>query len=655
MIAANRMKFIEQAVAHMVAMCGILCCLVAGTAHAQTGHRCGTMHRHAHLMKTDPVYKKNRELIEVQTQKYVANLKSRPAKEFDQNTITIPVVVHIIWRNNNQNLSAERVQEQIDLLNDDFQALNEDITQVPGVFLPDVGNMNIEFCLASWQDKAGKWHEPITRTKTKVREFSISKEDAKQFSTGGHDAVRPGEFLNIWVCGLRPGLLGYATFPGGKPKNDGVVIAPYAFGRNQSGGNTYTGRTLTHEVGHWLNLYHIWGDRSCGDDLVDDTPRQEKANYGCATFPRNPNSCGTGNPDGDMFMNFMDYSNDACLHMFTKGQKERSRALFAASGVRETLTMSGFLCAYTPGIQNVCPCLPPDNPQVTNVTDYSIQVKWNALSQGQQFEVRYRKAVGGIWNNSGTQQGTTFDINGLVKNTLYSIQIRGYCAEKGLYSDWRSINVTTTQNRCPELNVTVDTVGATFVEFSWTNSSDYQYVEIHYSNEVAGGEIQQNRIQVTSQSLRIDSLKPDSYHNFEILAYCVSGLVTYSKVIKTTEVDDCATVTNLRHTLTGNGQNGALIEWDLPTDPPDKYVLSYNLKSGYIGTQDTLVNTTQQKVLTGLTAGKEYIVQLYSICGAEKVTGPGITFTTNSQQPNSTIDPHKALAFSAHAFKSSCE
>ncbi|RYF77048.1 MAG: zinc metalloprotease, partial [Cytophagaceae bacterium] len=148
------------------------------------------------------------------------------------------------------------------------------------------------------------------------------------------DPIDPAHNLNIWICNIGGGILGYAQFPGGSAATDGVVIGPQYFGNTGYVAAPYDkGRTATHEIGHWLNLRHIWGDASCGNDLVADTPTQQTANYGCPSFPHV--TCGNG-ANGDMYMNYMDYTNDPCMYMFTNGQTTRSRALFASDGVRNT-------------------------------------------------------------------------------------------------------------------------------------------------------------------------------------------------------------------------------------------------------------------------------------------------------------------------------
>ena len=184
--------------------------------------------------------------------------------------------------------------------------------------------------------------EPIKRVSTKIKSWSTN-DAVKKSNRGGSDAIDPATKLNIWVCNLGQGLLGYAQFPGGNPSTDGVVILYSAFGsKNIFKTGRYStpydlGRTATHEVGHWLNLRHIWGDDggACsGSDLVDDTPNQGDENYGVPSFPTV--SCSNG-PNGDMFMNYMDYTDDRGMYMFTALQKSRMEALFTSTGARAAL------------------------------------------------------------------------------------------------------------------------------------------------------------------------------------------------------------------------------------------------------------------------------------------------------------------------------
>ncbi len=250
--------------------------------------------------------------------------KSRNFSENDlkapNGTIGIPVIVHVIYRTNRQNISNAQIQSQIDVLNKDFTATNSDVSQVPNEFAGRVANANFRFTL-----------QQVTRKQSSRRSWG-TRNRMKFASRGGVDAIDPSRNLNIWVCNIGGGILGYAQFPGGNPATDGVVVSPQYFGdRGFVSAPFDEGRTATHEVGHWLNLRHIWGDGNCSrDDFVSDTPVSSAPNYGCPRYPTV--RCGSN----DMTMNYMDYVDDRCMYMFSNGQKNRMRALFSSGGARES-------------------------------------------------------------------------------------------------------------------------------------------------------------------------------------------------------------------------------------------------------------------------------------------------------------------------------
>lgn len=240
--------------------------------------------------------------------------------------IEIPVVVNVLYKTDAENISQQQIQSQIDVLNADFNNTNSDKNSVPSIFSSSVGTVGVRFVLAATNRKA-------------TNKKSWGTNDAmKKSSQGGIDPTDPALNLNMWSCNLGRGLLGYAQFPGGNPATDGVVVLYSAFGsRALYPGGTYIskydlGRTATHEVGHWMNLRHIWGDDggSCsGSDDVADTPNQANYNYGCPTFPHR-----TCSNNGDMSMNYMDYTDDRCMYMFTNNQAQRMLAVFASGGPR---------------------------------------------------------------------------------------------------------------------------------------------------------------------------------------------------------------------------------------------------------------------------------------------------------------------------------
>lgn len=247
--------------------------------------------------------------------------------------IRIPVVVHVLFNNPVQNISDEQIQSQITALNADFRRMNADRTNTPAAFQSFAADARIEFCLAK-VDPQGRPVSGINRKSTSVAQFAA--DDAmKNNASGGVSPWDSKRYLNIWICNLGGRSVGYATLPSGPADKDGVVIAYDAFGTvGTLRANFDKGRTATHEIGHWLGLKHLWGDNECGDDSVDDTPRQRSFNFGCPNFPR-VTSC-SPNSTGDMFMNYMDFTNDACMNMFTKGQVRRMRALFAQGGPRNS-------------------------------------------------------------------------------------------------------------------------------------------------------------------------------------------------------------------------------------------------------------------------------------------------------------------------------
>jgi hypothetical protein len=280
-------------------------------------HRsCGAPQVHHRLLE-DRQYQQNRIDIE----RYTSRFMLWGARTRRAGAITIPVVVHVVYGNVIENISDAQVQSQIDVLNLDYTAANADKGNVPKVWSNLPADAQIKFALATL-DPDGNKSTGITRSQAGPQ-FFTTDDTVKSKATGGADPWPSDRFLNIWVCNLGGGLLGYAQFPGGPAATDGVVILYTAFGTTGTATAPFhLGRTTTHEVGHWLNLIHIWGDRlDCsGTDLVDDTPPQQAPNYNKPTFPHI--SCNNG-PNGDMFMNYMDYVDDDSMVMFTPGQVAR--------------------------------------------------------------------------------------------------------------------------------------------------------------------------------------------------------------------------------------------------------------------------------------------------------------------------------------------
>jgi hypothetical protein len=316
---------------------------------------CGTMDYLEQQIQQDP-----QRLIQLkQIEQHTKEILQHATRTVD-GVISIPVVVHVVYNVNNpsENISDAQIINQINILNEDFRRLNADAVNTPAMFQSVAADSEIEFCLAD-VDPNGNPTDGITRTPTTVTAFSTNN-NVKFDATGGHDAWPAADYMNFWICDLFGGLLGYAQFPGGPASTDGIVCDYQYVG--SIGTATFPfdlGRTATHEVGHWLNLRHIWGDGGCGvDDFVSDTPLAGGANtngFPC-TFP-GANSCNTGSNDQpDMFQNYMDYSDDGCMNLFTFGQRNRMRALFEPGGFRESILSSSACNISTPtctdGIQN---------------------------------------------------------------------------------------------------------------------------------------------------------------------------------------------------------------------------------------------------------------------------------------------------------------
>lgn len=290
---------------------------------SQPVRRCATGPVHNRLLREVPEYAENRAAVE--------NAYFFAHEAFDgvlrAPLTTIPLVVHLVGGPDGAGaVTDEQVQNQLDVLNEDYSARNPDAKQVPEPFQALIADSRIRFVLADI-DPDGEPCTGINRVPSEVVAFS-SDDDAVKFTPiGGVDAWPAEQYLNLWVCGLAGGLLGYAQFPGGPPETDGVVIHYTAFGTDGTAEPPFDlGRTATHAIGHWLNLRHIWGDDDTGcsgSDFVGDTPNSAGPNSGLPTFPSI--SCNNG-PAGDLFMNFMDYTDDVGMMMFTTGQAFRMHA-----------------------------------------------------------------------------------------------------------------------------------------------------------------------------------------------------------------------------------------------------------------------------------------------------------------------------------------
>ena len=392
---------------------------------------CGTMDVLESQLEEDPKMEMKMEQIEA----HFMNIENSGVREVN-GVVNIPVVVHVIYNNSTENISDAQVLSQIDVLNEDFRRTNSDADDT----WSQATDSEIEFCMAT-SDPFGNATTGIVRTSTSVSAFGTN-DQMKFSSSGGADAWPTSDYLNIWVCDISGGILGYAQFPGGAASTDGIVIDYQYFGTVGTASAPFDlGRTATHEVGHWLNLRHIWGDGSCSvDDFVSDTPTSNAANYGCDV---GSSACGSV----DMVQNYMDYSDDACMNLYTVGQRNRMRALFESGGYRSSLLNSsacGDVVAPTcdDGIQNgdeegidcggsncePCVCDGVDVTMTLNFDNYPSETSWEIVGSGEVV------ASGGTYGSQ--PQMSTLNITQCLPEGCYTVTVfdsygDGLCCQYG--------------------------------------------------------------------------------------------------------------------------------------------------------------------------------------------------------------------------------
>jgi hypothetical protein len=270
-------------------------------------------------LKQDPSLRQRMQSIEEFTRRVIENPQAY--RLLSNGIVEIPVVFNVLYKTAAQNVSLAQLQSQIDVLNEDFAATNADYNLTSTYNSVKSGNINVRFVL-----------DQVKRRSTTKSSWGTN--DAMKKNAQGIAPTSPATKLNIWVCNMGGGILGYAQFPGGNAATDGVVLDDNATGRTGTAAAPFNkGRTATHEVGHWLNLRHIWGDANCGNDLVGDTPTHNTANYGCPAAGHKSTCSGT---PVEMTMNYMDYTDDACMYMFSAGQETRMLAVFAVGGPRNS-------------------------------------------------------------------------------------------------------------------------------------------------------------------------------------------------------------------------------------------------------------------------------------------------------------------------------
>jgi hypothetical protein len=629
---------------------------------AQPAERtCGSMNVLERQLRDDPSMQLRMQQIEQFTNAFVAKQKSSSQKTSGV-SVTIPVVVHVVYRTSAENISDAQVLSQIDALNRDYAAMNADTSGVPAMFKSLVANTGIQFCLAQ-RDANGNPATGIVRKQT--TRTSFSDDDAvKKSSTGGDDAWDRNKYLNIWVCNLGGGLLGYAQFPGGPAATDGVVILYTAFGNTGAAAAPYNlGRTATHEVGHWLNLRHIWGDALCGNDLVNDTPTQQTSNYGCPSFPHK-----TCSNNGDMSMNYMDYTDDKCMFMFSAGQSTRMNALFATGGARVSLLSSN-------GCEPLDPnqCYAPANLSATSVMSSSATLNWSVFGSPAGFTIQYKPTGASAWTTV-TSSVNSIALSDLSANTTYHFQVQTVCANgTSAFSTPATFTTSPEPGSCVanlyEPNntmaslapITVGTDIRAMIEngsdidwFSFTNTSAEPNIQVSLTNlpkdyslglyksgvllassSNAGTADELITYATTKVGMYWIRVSGNASNNSKTLCYTLKATIYGSQ-------QACGVASSLA--ATNIDQVSATLVWTAVSG-----ATSYNVQYRVFGTSIwiTTVATSTSKNISGLTADTKYEFQVQAVCASGAAAySPAATFTTagvasdcspNAFEPNNTM------------------
>ncbi len=578
---------------------------------------CGSMDYLNSQIQNDPTIIQRMLNIETQTQGFHSTLNKGIS------VITIPVVVHVLYNTTTQNISQAQIQSQIDILNADYRKLNADTANVPNLFKSLVADTKVEFILAK-RDPAGNATNGVVRKQTTTTSFTTN-DNVKYTSKGGDDAWASNSYLNLWVCPLGGGLLGYAQFPGsGSALTDGVVINVTAFGNTGTAAAPYNkGRTATHEVGHWLNLYHIWGDDSgacTGTDNVGDTPNQGAENYGCPTFPHV--SCSN---TSDMFMNYMDYTDDACMFMFSSGQGVRMNALFASGGARASLLSSlggiaptGTVCAIPTGLAS------------STITTSTATLNWLAIIGASGYNIQYKTSTAAAFT-SLSSTSNSISLSALSPNTSYTFQVQTVC--NGGASSFSATGTFTTSalSTCAIPSaIAISSVTSSAATISWTAVSGASSYSVQYKTNAAAAF---TTLSSTSNSISITGLSAITVYTYQVKTICTNTLSSaYSTAATFTTLasTSCAVPTGI--TASGITTTGATISWTAVAGAAS-YKLLY--KTNVATTFTTVTSTTNTIGLTGLTAATAYTYQVQTVCSSSLLSSlsTAATFTTLASAP----------------------
>jgi hypothetical protein len=503
----------------------ILSVVISGfTTRVQAQRMCGTMEYLQQQKADDPTLELRIENYEQALQKWIQ--ENQEAVNSSKATITVPVVVHIVYNTTAENISDARVLEQIAILNRDYAGLN---TGSMGAFSTSLKiNTDLQFCLAQ-RTPTGAATTGIERRQTTVTSFSTNNA-MKYYAQGGLDAWTSSKYINIWVCNLGGGLCGYAQFPSsGVNATFGVVINYQYFGVTGAVAPYNLGGTTTHEIGHCFNLYHIWGDDAgacTGTDYCTDVPNQANYTYGVHTGLLT-DGCSATTP-GIQYMNFMDYSDDISYANFTPNQKTRIAALFATGGLLYSLGVSDGCTPPTTGS-----CGTPASLSATAITTTTATLNWGAVSGATSYNVQYRKS--GTTAYTLTSSTTTSKaITGLTAATGYEFQVQAVCTIAGSYSGLTTFT-TLSAGGCTDIYesnntvATAKTIGVnTAINAMIGTSTDVDYFK--FSNTST-----QKKIKITLTNLPADyDVKLYKSNGTTLIATSQNGGTTAESIVYNT-------------------------------------------------------------------------------------------------------------------------
>ncbi len=599
-------------------------------AQSTAGRNCGTMQHLLEMEAADPTLAARMQQIEQQTQQILANSAANKTAAI----ITIPVVFHVVYANATQNISDAKCIAQLNQLNLDYARMNSDASSTPAAFAGLASNTQIQFCLAQ-RDPNGNPTNGIIHKSTTVASFS-SNDNVKRTANGGDNAWDATKYLNIWSCNLGGGLLGYAQFPGGTASTDGVVCLYSSIGSMLSPGTAtpyHLGRTMTHEVGHWLNLRHIWGDASCGNDLVSDTPTQSTSNFGCPSYPHT--TCSNG-ANGDMFMNYMDYTDDGCMNMFSAGQAARMQALFAAGGARVGLTTS--LGCQAPSAS----CGVASGLSASGVTTSTATLNWAAVSGAVSYNVQYRATGAATWNSANTT-ATSYAVAGLSQVTTYEFQVQTVCAS--LSSAFSSSATFTTQSSvvtCGSVSgLATSAITSSSATLGWTAVSGANSYNVQYR---VVGAASWTSTTSTTNSKSISGLVASSNYEFQVQSVCTGAssafsasanfttaaiVVTCSDTYESNNTSSAAKVIPMNTDITAVIGNSTDNDWYKFTTvapntkvkvtvtnlPADYDIKMYNSKVTLLYTSQN-GGTTSEQIIRNSTTATTLFLKVYGYSGA---------------------------------------